>query len=60
MLKQLVSEKKELETQIFELIRKFENETGTYISDVNILHNVWQTTNGRKIRTVEVKTEIHI
>ncbi len=58
MLEQLKTKKKELEQQIFELIQKFEDETGTYICDVNIIHNVWQTTNGREIKSISVETEI--
>lgn len=60
MLEQLKTKKKELEQQIFELIQKFEDETGTYICDVNIIHNVWQTTSGREIKSISVSTEIKL
>ena len=58
MLEELKAKKKNLEQQIHQLIREFEDETGAYVSDINILHNVWQTTNGREIKSISVEAEI--
>ncbi len=50
--------KDELDAKVTDLIAVFCGETGSYISDINIIHKDWTTIHGETVHDVQITTEV--